>query len=143
MPVAIATVNSNGTFSIPNLPVGQYELRIDCPKIPSQSLSFELTESNLNRTFFFNTDGSGINSTTANNPSVSTETMTVVPNPASNNISFYGVEGKVSIIDAQGRKVISTIDHRNISIAHLPAGIYTIHGQSKLGKSISTRFVKN
>jgi|GEM_PF-2721178 len=142
-PIAIATVNANGTFSIPNIPQGQYQLRIECPKIPSQTISFEVTAANLNRNFTFTTNGSGINSTTSTKKNVEAESLSVAPNPASSHISFYGVVGSISVLDAQGREVMRTSNHQNISIEHLPAGLYTLKGQGKTGKTLTTRFIKN
>lgn len=142
-PIAIGTVNANGTFSIPNIPQGQYQLRIECPKVPSQTVSFEVTVANLNRNFTFTTNGTGINSTTSNQRNVEGEMVLVAPNPASSAISFYGVVGQISILDAQGRPVLVTSTHKNISIEQLPAGLYTLKGQSPTGKILSTRFIKN
>lgn len=142
-PIAIGTVNANGTFSIPNIPQGQYQLRIECPKVPSQTISFEVTDANLNRNFTFTTNGSGINSTTSTKKNVEAESLSVAPNPASSHISFYGVVGSITVLDAQGREVMSTSNHQNISIEHLPAGLYTLKGQGKTGKTLTTRFIKN
>lgn len=142
-PVAIATVNANGSFSIPGLPQGQYTLRIECPKVPCQPIPFELTEGNLNRNFQFSASGNGINILTSNKKNLSEIQMTVAPNPAHSAISLYGINGQVSILDAQGRTVLRTSQHQQISIENLPVGLYTIKGQSPDGKVISTRFVKN
>lgn len=143
MPVAVAAVNANGTFSVPNLPEGQYTLRVECPKVPSQPVTFTLEQGNMSRNFFFTTNGAGINSTTATQKSIAGEKLTVAPNPSSSYISFYGAEGKVSILDAQGRVVLSTTNHLNINVAALPSGLYTILGTSKTGATLTTRFVKN
>lgn len=141
-PVAVANVNANGTFSIPNLPVGVYSLKVECPKIPSQQVVFELTAANMNRNFIFNTNGSGINSTTANKPLLNSEAIQVVPNPAVQFISLHGAVGMVTIMDAQGKVVLETKQHHQISISQLPAGLYSIKGQNKDGKALTTRWIK-
>lgn len=142
-PVAVASVNANGTFTIPNLPVGVYSLRVECPKIPSQSVVFELTAANMNRNFIFTTNGSGINSTTANKPLLQSEAMQVFPNPAIDFISLHGAVGTVKIMDAQGRVVMETTQHQNITISQLPSGLYSVKGQNKDGKALTARWIKN
>lgn len=142
-PVAIAAVQANGSFTIPALPEGQYSIRVECPKIPSQAFNFELTAGNMNRNFQFNVNSTGINVVTSIKKSMAESGFAVSPNPAQSHISLYGFSGTVSIIDARGKVVLQTSDHRQINISGLPVGLYTLKGESKGGSGISTRFVKN
>lgn len=54
--------------------------------------------------------------------------ITVYPNPASDKLFMYGVEGKeIEVIDLNGRSILkTTYDFYGIDLLELPSGLYTI-----------------
>lgn len=72
----------------------------------------------------------------------------VYPNPAQNNITVQGLaEGKASIYDMAGRKVISTVnisksENESIDISGIPSGMYFMVIREK-GNQNTLKFIKN
>jgi hypothetical protein len=141
-PIGFAKVNADGTFTTPNLPPGQYSLRVEAPKVPSQSVPFSIT-SGSNAQINFNATGSGVNTVTSVNKTIKSSELSIYPNPANDKISLKGVTGAVKIIDTKGQTVLETASTSNIEIGKLPSGLYTITGLNKANKLISARFVKH
>lgn len=73
--------------------------------------------------------------------------VNVFPNPASNSITFNGGSASIlqaEIIDITGRKVLAesiNASVKSISVAQLPAGVYTVRASTKTGWA-SARLVK-
>lgn len=140
-PVGFATVNADGTYSFPNLPEGQYFLRVDNPKVPSANVPFSVTSTggavvNLNAT------GSGINVVTGTAQQIKAASVLVYPNPANDKIHVSNAFGTIRIFDSKGQMVLESNETQNISVANLKAGLYTIQTLDAGQKVTNSRFVK-
>jgi len=141
-PVGFAFANANGTFSFPDLPVGEYQLRVDNPKVPSQTVPFSITANATSVNINMNTTGSGITTVTSNSKKIQSANLVAYPNPASEEISMEGVSGSVEIMDAKGQIVLKTSEVKNIRISNLASGLYMIKAFNNKMEPVSTRFVK-
>lgn len=140
-PVGFATVNADGSYSFPNLPEGEYLLRVDNPRIPSTNVPFSVTATggavvNLNAT------GTGINVVTSNAQQIKVAAPVVYPNPAGDAINISNAFGTVRIFDSKGQLVLESNEARSLSVANLKAGLYTIQTLDASQKVTNTRFVK-
>jgi len=140
-PVGFAIVNPDGSFSIGNLPAGNYSLRVDNPKVPSTPIPFTISGGN-STTVNFAATSTGIAAVTSTGSKITAQTLQIVPNPAGNQISVAGVSGEFEILDAQGRCVLRSTTISKIDISSLNAGIFQIRGTSTEGKAVSARFIK-
>ena len=140
-PVGFAIANPDGSFSIGNLPAGNYSLRVDNPKVPSTSIPFTISGGNTT-TVNFAATASGIAAVTSTGNKINAQSVQIVPNPAGNQISVAGISGDFEILDAQGRSVLRSTSAQKIDISNLSSGIFQIRGLSKEGKSVSARFIK-
>ncbi len=140
-PVGFAIVNPDGSFSIGNLPAGNYSLRVDNPKVPSTPIPFTISGGNI-ATVNFAATSTGIAAVTSNGTKIKAQSLQIVPNPAGNQISVAGVSGEFEILDAQGRCVLRSTTVSKIDISSLNAGIFQIRGTSTEGKAVSARFIK-
>lgn len=139
--VGFAFVNADGSFSIGNLPAGNYSLRIDHPKVPSTSIPFTISGGNTAIVNFAATS-TGIAAVTSSESKINAQSVQIVPNPAGNQITVNGVSGEFEILDSQGRSVLRSTSASKIDIRNLSSGIFQIRGLSKEGKSVSARFLK-
>jgi hypothetical protein len=141
-PVGFAMVNANGTFSYPNLPVGEYFLRVDNPKVPSVAIPFSITANAATVNVNFNTTSSGISNVTSNGKTIKAVEILTFPNPASDEISVTGTKGNIQIINSKGQVVLETSNGQNIRISNLASGLYTIKARNTNNEPVNTRFVK-
>jgi hypothetical protein len=141
-PVGFAFANADGTFSFPNLPEGNYQMRVDNPKVPSQSVPFSFTGSASSVNVTMNTTGSGITTVTSNSKTLKGSALSAFPNPATETISLSGVSGSVEILNTKGQIVMKSSDVKNINISNLSSGLYTIKGLNDRQETVTTRFVK-
>jgi hypothetical protein len=141
-PVGFAFANADGTFSFPNLPEGNYQMRVDNPKVPSQSVPFSITGSASSVNVTMNTTASGITTVTSNSKTLKGSALSAFPNPATETISLSGVSGSVEILNAKGQIVMKSSDVKNINISNLSSGLYTIKGLNDRQETVTTRFVK-
>ena len=141
-PVGFAMVNANGTFSYPNLPVGEYFLRVDNPKVPSVAIPFSITANAATVNVNFNTTSSGISNVTSNGKTIKAVELLTFPNPASDEISVTGTKGNIQIINSKGQVVLETSNGQNIRISNLASGLYTIKARNTNNEPVNTRFVK-
>jgi PKD repeat protein len=141
-PIGFGFVNADGSFSIGNLPAGNYFLRIDNPKVPSASIPFSIEAGSTNAVVNFAATGSGINVVTNTANRLNRASIEVWPNPASDLLFVKGLSGSVSILNAQGKEVIKTNAASEINISSLPFGIYQLSGSDSNGRMLNARFVK-
>jgi Secretion system C-terminal sorting domain/PKD domain len=141
-PVGFAIVNSNGTFSYPNLPVGQYFLRVDNPKVPSVAIPFVISANSATMNMNFSTTANGISNVTANGKTIKVVELNAFPNPANDEISVSGTKGNIQIINSTGQVVLETTKGQNIRISNLASGLYTIRAKNSKNEPVNTRFVK-
>lgn len=141
-PIGFAVINADGTFSFPNLPNGQYFLRIEHPKVNSASVPVTITSAEPSVSVSVVATSTGIDVVTSNARSIKGTEVTVAPNPASHKIMITGTEGAVLVINMQGKVVLQTSGNE-LNIESLANGLYTIKASNQLGQVITTRFVKN
>lgn len=141
-PVGFAFANADGTFSFPDLPVGNYQMRVDNPKVPSQSVPFSITANATSVNVTMSATGSGITTVTSNSKALKGSSISAFPNPATETISLSGVSGSVEILNAKGQIVMKSSDVKNINISNLSSGLYTIKGLNDRQETVTTRFVK-
>lgn len=141
-PVGFAFANADGTFSFPNLPEGNYQMRVDNPKVPSQVVPFAITASSSSVNVTMNTTGSGITTVTSNSKTLKGSALSAYPNPATETISLSGVSGSIEILNTKGQVVLKSSDVKNINISTLSSGLYTIKGLNDRQETVTTRFVK-
>jgi hypothetical protein len=139
--VANAFVHQNGTFSSPPLPPGNYRVKIDHPKVPSQMKTVTIGAGSENH-IDFEAGSTGIDIVTEVKQRVKEKEMVISPNPASNTISVSGFEGFLKITDSKGKVVVEIEAGKKISIAQLPPGLYVITGIHKSNQFMSGRFIK-
>lgn len=139
--VGFAFVNADGSFSVGNLPAGNYSLRVDNPKVPSTSIPFTISGGNTT-TVNFAATASGIAAVTSSGNKIKAQSVQIVPNPANNQISVDGISKEFEILDSKGRSVLRSTSAQKIDISNLSSGIFQIRGLSKEGKSVSARFIK-
>lgn len=138
--VAIANVLPDGSFSIPALPEGNYQIRVDHPGVPSQPMPMQVTASG--NIVNFNVTTSGVTIVTSIRSKDTLSSVRVYPNPASQQITVNGFSGKVHLLDMAG-KTLQTVDSQSaINIESLPAGMFTLKGNTESGLPVTTRFVK-
>jgi hypothetical protein len=140
-PVAYAMVNADGSYSINGLPPGQYTVRIDHVKVPSQAVPVEILSTSLNRTVNFSVDVSGINAITSTAKNLKKQNISLAPNPAEDQIVISGASGEYEIVDPIGRVVLKG-EEAKISVKSLPAGIYTVIFKDNTYNAQAIRFIK-
>jgi hypothetical protein len=75
---------------------------------------------------------SGVNSncTTGTNENLSSETVTIFPNPSTNTINvtlpYTGLKYSIEMYSLLGQQVMKTSDKTSLDVSGIPAGIYTI-----------------
>jgi hypothetical protein len=141
-PVGFAFVNSDGTFSYPDLPVGSYQLRVDNPRIPSVTIPFSINASTTGAVINLVANGGGIVSVTANGKQVKVQDLGVYPNPATDVLHFSGNSGLIKVLDGTGRQVLRSENATTLDISQLKSGIYTIETTDANQLPLRTRFIK-
>jgi PKD repeat protein len=141
-PVGFALVNSDGTFSYPDLPVGNYQLRVDNPRIPSVVIPFSINASTTGAVINLVANGTGIVSVTRNGQHIQAEEVQVYPNPASDVLNFSGNTGMIKVLDATGRQVLRSENSTTLNISALKAGVYTVETTDAQQRPLRTRFIK-
>ena len=141
--VGFAYVNSDGTFSIPNLSLGLNRIRIENPKVSCSPIQVVISEANPNTNISLAATANGLNVVTANAEILESAKVSIVPNPAGKQISLQGLSGKISIINAQGKTVLEANDAQNVDIQSLSPGLYLVQGSTMANTTVTARFVKN
>ena len=83
---------------------------------------------------FFKPNATALNETSA-------ASVMLYPNPATDFISVSSAVNSLQIVDMQGRVVLTSIESQ-VSVAHLPAGLYLARIKANDGSIITSKFFK-
>jgi hypothetical protein len=131
--VKMGSTNDSGTFSINNLPVGTYKIKVDVINASTANpKTVVLDSTNLTATVDLTVNSGGTFNTGLSSVR-NTSKVTLYPNPFNDLIMVAGTkEYRMDIYDLNGKKV----KHAEVSgthgatVADLPAGIYIIELES-------------
>ncbi len=142
-----AQVNSNGSYTLPNLPFGTYKIRLEYAKMTSPMGTITISPTAPSVNVNFNVSGGTV--TTSIRRSMNNAALSVYPNPAQDvvTVNWQSAEIKsVKVISTLGSQVQAPVSIENgkaqISVAGLKAGIYTVIAEGQNGEFLSQTVVK-
>lgn len=71
------------------------------------------------------------------------KSLTIYPNPATNQIYFSEELSEIAVFDLLGKKINVTYSSNSADISALPQGIYILKGLENTGKTITQKIIKN